>query len=361
MAGQGDDPSRDDLEELEETMERAGRDDDRIQNVLRMAARSRPFYDRMMRNFRMIAVQNWEKDDYHQYQHYPGEFQLGVDPAGRPVGVTRRQLNEHMLVVGRTGAGKTTFFYTVMDMLNDRGIPFLVFDFKNDYRSLAADLDLTVVNWRDLKFTGRRRAVDAARCRRTGTGDGRPPPAGSYGSGGLSAETWLAVGFFNSNYSGLIDRYRGLVLDHLDFEEREVDAAADVADAIAEVVSQEDVALIVVEHMEVARTLRDDERSDRISNDDLRSYFAFMDIPVLTGVTTEFAAVALFEEEFDYTEAVNDYPIAVDVTPGEDVDEWDPEELSDEDDIRNYVRIEHSYKAHIEGSGSNGVTFHISD
>lgn len=167
--------------------------------------------------------------------------------------------------------------------------------------------------------------------------------------------------FFNSNYSGLIDRYRGLVLDHLDFEEQEIDAAADVADALAGVVSQEDVALIVVEHMEVARTLRDDERSDRISNDDLRSYFAFMDIPVLTDVTTEFAAVALFEEEFDYAEAVNGYPIAVDVTPGEDVDEWDPEELSDEEDIRDYVRIEHSYKAHIEGSGSNGVTFHISD
>ena len=167
--------------------------------------------------------------------------------------------------------------------------------------------------------------------------------------------------FFNNNFSGLIDRYCGLVLDHLDFEEREVDAAANVADALAEVVSEEDVALIVAEQMEVARTLRDDERSDRISNDDLRSYFAFQDIPVLQDVTTEFAAVALFEEKFDYVEEVNDYPIAVEVTPGEDVDGWDPEELSDEEDIRDYVRIETSYNAHIESSEPAGVVFRTSD
>jgi len=167
--------------------------------------------------------------------------------------------------------------------------------------------------------------------------------------------------FFNSNFSGLIDKYRGLVLDHLEFEEWEVDAAADVADVLAEVVSDEDVALIVAEEIEVVRTLRDDERSDRISNDDLRSYLAFQDVPVLRDVTTEFAAVALFDEGFDYVEEVNDYPIAVEVTPGEDVDDWDPEELSDEEDIRDYVRIETSYNAHIECSEPAGVVFRTSD
>jgi hypothetical protein len=167
--------------------------------------------------------------------------------------------------------------------------------------------------------------------------------------------------FFNSNFSRLIDRYRRLLLDHLDFGEREVDAAANVVDALAEVVSEEDVALIVAEQMEVARTLRDDKRSNRISNDDLRSYFAFQDIPVLQDVTTEFAAVALFDEGFDYVEEVNDYPIAVEVTPGEDVDDWDPEELSDEEGIRDYVRIETSYSAHIESSEPTGVVFRIRD
>ncbi|WP_254837851.1 hypothetical protein [Natronomonas marina] len=165
--------------------------------------------------------------------------------------------------------------------------------------------------------------------------------------------------FFNSNFSGIMDKYRGLVLDYLDFEEREVDAAADVADALAEVVSEEDVALIVAEEMEVARTLRDDERSDRISNDDLRSYLAFQDVPVLRDVTTEFAALALFDEEFDYVEEVKGYPIAVEVTAGEDVDDWDPEELSGEEDIRDYVHIEASYNAHIETSEPTGVVYRI--
>lgn len=166
--------------------------------------------------------------------------------------------------------------------------------------------------------------------------------------------------FFNSNFSGLIERYRSLVLEHLDFEERELDAAADVPDALAEVVSREEVALIVVEHMEMARILRDDERSERSSNSDLGSHFTFMEVPVLRDVTTEFAAVAFFDEGFEYVEKVDDYPIAVDVTPGEDVDDWDPDELSDEEDIRDYARIEHSYKAHIEASGPSGIILYIS-
>jgi hypothetical protein len=165
--------------------------------------------------------------------------------------------------------------------------------------------------------------------------------------------------FFNSNFSGLLDRYRGVVLEQLDLVEKEVDAAADISDALAAVVSQEDVALLIVEQMEVARTLRDDERSERISNDDLRSYFAFMNIPVIRDLTTEFAAVVLFENNFNYVEEVDDYPIAVEVTPGEEVDTWDPDELPDEEDIRDYVRIATSYKAHIESTGPNGVVFRI--
>lgn len=165
--------------------------------------------------------------------------------------------------------------------------------------------------------------------------------------------------FFNHSFANLIDEYRSLVLEQLDFEEMKLDSAADVPDALAELVSNEDVTLIVAEHMEVARTMQDDERSNRISNDDLGSYFEFSGVPVLTDVTTEFDAVAFFGEKFDYVEVVNDYPISVDVTPAEEVDEWDAEELSDEEDIRDYTRIETSYKAHIESSGTNGVIFRI--
>lgn len=128
--------------------------------------------------------------------------------------------------------------------------------------------------------------------------------------------------FFNNNFSELIERYRGLALDHLEFEEQKLGSVADVPDALAELASREAVALIVIEHMEVERILRDDERSDRSLNNDLGSYFSFMDIPVLQDITTEFAAVVFFNQGFNYVEEVDGDPIAVDVTPGENVDEW---------------------------------------
>ena len=57
-----------------------------------------------------------------------------------------------MMVVGRTGAGKTTLFYNLMDECVRAELPFLVFDFKNDYRHLTQHRELLVVNWRDLRF-----------------------------------------------------------------------------------------------------------------------------------------------------------------------------------------------------------------
>lgn len=167
--------------------------------------------------------------------------------------------------------------------------------------------------------------------------------------------------FFSSNFSGLIDQYRGLVLDHLAFEERRLDPDADILDALVDLISREDVALIVVEHTAVARILPDDERTERSSDSDLGSHFTLMEIPVLRDVTTEFAAVAFFDEGFEYVEEVDDYPIAVDVTAGENVDDWDSDEFSDEEGIKDYAQIEYSYNAHIESSGPNGVIFRISE
>jgi hypothetical protein len=152
MAADDSLPAQDELEELEELLERGGYPPDTVENAVRSAALDRETYDDIRETAQRAAAQHWDRDTYYPYADYRGEFTLGGDPKGRPVGVTRRQLNEHMMVVGRSGAGKTTFFYNVMDSLNDRGIPFLAFDFKNDYRAVAADLDLAVVNWRDLKF-----------------------------------------------------------------------------------------------------------------------------------------------------------------------------------------------------------------
>lgn len=120
--------------------------------MVQTAAVDREFYDDMRDLYQRQAAQVATKSEYYPYTVLDGEFLVGTDPDGHPLGLTRRQLNEHMLVVGRSGAGKTTFFYNMIDACNSKGLPVMVFDFKNDYRDVADDLDLSVVNWRDLKF-----------------------------------------------------------------------------------------------------------------------------------------------------------------------------------------------------------------
>ena len=166
---------------------------------------------------------------------------------------------------------------------------------------------------------------------------------------------------FQSPHHELIDRYRRVVLDELDVAEREVDSAAEIPDALADLISDQEVALIVCEHMDVGRVLRDDERSERSSNDVPGSHFSFLDIPVLRDVTTEFAALAFFDDGFEYVEQGEEDPISVNVMAGEEVENWDAEELQDDQDIRDYTRIELSYNAYIEGAGQNAIIFHISD
>lgn len=128
-------------------------DDDELEDVVKAAGLDRDRYDDLRESYqRKKLIEQPVERPYLPYTDLDGEFMLGADPDGHPVGVTRRELNEHMLVVGRSGAGKTTFFYNMIDTCNDKGLPVLVFDFKNDYRYAAGDLDLSVVNWRELKF-----------------------------------------------------------------------------------------------------------------------------------------------------------------------------------------------------------------
>ena len=145
-------PSQDDLTELQELMEQLDEADERVEKVVRAAAVDMEFYNDIREIYQRKGAQLVTKDAYYPYTALVGELMIGTDLDGRPLGLTRRQLNEHMLVVGRTGAGKTTFFYNLLDTLHEKDIPFMVFDFKNDYRHVVDDFDLTVINWRDLRF-----------------------------------------------------------------------------------------------------------------------------------------------------------------------------------------------------------------
>ncbi|EMA41939.1 ATP-binding protein [Halobiforma nitratireducens] len=154
MMGQDDDPVEAELEELQDLMEYVGEDEARIEQVLRVAAVNRGFYNdiRELYEQRKRAERPVRPDEFYPYDDVSGPFYLGETPNGEVVGLTPEQVNEHLLIVGRTGAGKTTMFYNLMEECTTWDLPFMVFDFKNDYRHLATEQDLLVINWRDLKF-----------------------------------------------------------------------------------------------------------------------------------------------------------------------------------------------------------------
>jgi hypothetical protein len=85
-------------------------------------------------------------------QSIDGNFKLGY--AGNSwFGLNKNDLMQGVLVVGRSGAGKTNLFYFLMEQFLDAGIPFLAFDFKQDYRHLSKHYpDLVVIPWEKFKF-----------------------------------------------------------------------------------------------------------------------------------------------------------------------------------------------------------------
>lgn len=83
-----------------------------------------------------------------------GQILIGkVRQTDVPFGLNLEELKEHTLITGRSGSGKTTIIYLIMLQLLQRGIPFLAFDFKQDYRHLLKyKTDVHVFNWQNLKF-----------------------------------------------------------------------------------------------------------------------------------------------------------------------------------------------------------------
>ena len=81
-----------------------------------------------------------------------GEFNIGLSHSNA-AGITRDQLTQGMLVVGRSGAGKTNLFYHLTRQFHEKKMPMLSFDFKRDYRHLIRDYpDFIVIPWEYLRF-----------------------------------------------------------------------------------------------------------------------------------------------------------------------------------------------------------------
>lgn len=183
------------LERLQELMARVGEPEEKVEKALRVAAANPDTFENLMEMYSLKAAQVATRDAFYPYEELDGEFVIGEDPDGRPVGLTREQVNEHLLVVAMTGRGKTTFFYNLMDLFAEVDLPFMVFDFKHDYRHLVDDHDLLVVNWQDVKFNPL-----------------EPPPGVSPGSWGeILADTFAhATDLLIGSESYFLDRLRAL-------------------------------------------------------------------------------------------------------------------------------------------------------
>lgn len=79
-----------------------------------------------------------------------GTLEIGETATGNQVQLSAADLTKHLLVVGQSGAGKTTVFYTLVSQLE---VPFWSFDIKQDYRHLTRELDdLLVLPWTEVEF-----------------------------------------------------------------------------------------------------------------------------------------------------------------------------------------------------------------
>ena len=86
-----------------------------------------------------------------------GEIKIGKVMQGDEIlwdfGLSLEELNQHTLITGRSGCGKTTLIVQIVKELLRRKIPFLIFDYKLDYRALIRVYpQLLVINWRDLRI-----------------------------------------------------------------------------------------------------------------------------------------------------------------------------------------------------------------
>ena len=83
-----------------------------------------------------------------------GEIELGRVMQGDRLlwifGLTREELNQDLLITGRSGCGKTTLIVQIIKELLRENIPFLVFDYKLDYRALVRVYpQILVLNWKE--------------------------------------------------------------------------------------------------------------------------------------------------------------------------------------------------------------------
>lgn len=98
----------------------------------------------------LLALKDLQYRDY-PFQRMPisGRVELGETFAGDTFGLSRDDLNQHLLAIGQSGSGKTTLFYNLFTQVD---VPVWFFDLKQDYRHLAEQSEVLVLPWSELKL-----------------------------------------------------------------------------------------------------------------------------------------------------------------------------------------------------------------
>jgi len=102
----------------------------------------------------IIMIKGYQslKDPFHPYPKLKGEIKIGHSN-GNWFGLQRKEINQNILVVGRSGSGKTNLFYSLIKQYIDNNIPFWAVDFKKDYRHLIKEYpEILVIPWTSFKF-----------------------------------------------------------------------------------------------------------------------------------------------------------------------------------------------------------------
>ena len=142
-----------------------------IQRIVNIAEKMNLLKDKGVRNLITSLSIDWDKDlaedleqalihkslprliddPFYPYPKLHGEILVGLTPSSH-FGLTKQQINQNMLVVGRSGSGKTNLFYNIMEQFIENKIPWLAIDFKKDYRHLAKNHDVIVISHEKLKY-----------------------------------------------------------------------------------------------------------------------------------------------------------------------------------------------------------------
>jgi len=141
----------------------AAREDPILRNLVLLCRHSgrAEYHDLLQRRVRSKLLDQAKHP--HPFQPYPGQKVDGPVRFGKVVsphmshspwfGLRLHELNQNVLVGGRAGAGKTNLFMILQNTLLGLGLPYLIWDFKKDYRHLVRKhRNLLAFNRRNFKW-----------------------------------------------------------------------------------------------------------------------------------------------------------------------------------------------------------------